>query len=345
MNNMNNINYINNFYKKYPYFDILFYKKINNGINNENNCLEFKENLCTHNDILESRVIHKINNLSNIQILMYYDNCKNKNNHISSLNDFYNIYNDFDIDWYKRFNLDINDKNYYDILVHMHKFGYNENRIYSLKSFEKKFGINLYFIKYFYNDFYNKSYIDIAEILFENNNFKKYILSNEKYDDIFNNIIYKNENIQYNIDIESILNQTFKKFIENNKNDNNKYLEVLYKSYLYHNYYIKNIDNLTNIIINYNSSNSGMACHYEEPVESGSSNNHIIPISHVNDSINNYLPKINEKNNNIFLIGHAIVNNINEVLHDLSNKNLGKNLEKGISLIIRAKNEELNIKN
>jgi glycosyltransferase involved in cell wall biosynthesis len=55
-----------------------------------------------------------------------------------------------------------------------------------------------------------------------------------------------------------------------------------------------------------------------------------------------YYDYLKLENNNI--IGRNEVNNIYEVLIDLDNINLNY-LEKGISLIIRAKNEELNIKN
>ena len=59
----------------------------------------------------------------------------------------------------------------------------------------------------------------------------------------------------------------------------------------------------------------------------------------MNFGIYTYLKK---KNKNI--VGRDIVNNIYEVLIDLKNIHHKNRLEKGISLIIRAKNEELNIK-
>ena len=169
-------------------------------------------------------------------------------NNILSIKNFYNNYKDFDIIWYKKFNKDKFNKIYYEI-IDIFQNSINENVVYSYNTFEKKYNIDLYFVKNFYNKFNDKSYIDIAIYLIENNNYKKYILSNESYNNIFNKKFIEDKLTNKNLISMSILHKILdsKKYI-------NKNIEILYKSYLYNNYYIKYITNVLDLIVTYNLS-------------------------------------------------------------------------------------------
>ena len=316
--NINNIKFIYSekiFYLKYPDFKIEEYKKFNN---------------IDHNNILTE----------------YYFN---KNNNIRSINHFYKKYSDFNLVLYKNiYNIHLghileNDDDYI-------YYWYNNKDIYSIDDFYElypTFNLNIY--KYF-----NKNLIcnlDNKSILYQfkikNNTdmiysfdtfYKNYSKFNLKLYKLFNdlnnynddeiiihfhsigiplNLVYNESMIndnQFNIEIYKGLNKDLK-----NLNDD----ELIF----HWSKYGKNQDRIYSIDTfkkKYFDTNITNAFDIIEWMNSG-----------IYRSLEN-------KDNRI--IGRDIVNNIYEVLIDLSYPYSKNKLTSGISLIIRAKNEEYNLK-
>ena len=229
MNLINNdINkYINLFYKKYPTFNIIEYKKFNNIISN-----------------------------NNINILYNYD-ISDKNNIICSVKDFYNKYPDFDLIIYKLFNKELNMKNI-ELLIHWHNIGINQNKISSIKNIINKYNIDIDFIKLFYVKFFNNTYLEILTLIYYDKD--SYIFTEKDFDtkySEFNIEIYKsfNDNLLFDNDIK------YKSYwYHNHINDSNiiysinsfykiysyKYITI-YKN-IYNLYYINDIEIIKNSV-------------------------------------------------------------------------------------------------
>ena len=129
------MDFIKSFYIKYPYFNILEYKKFN----------------------------PKLKNLTNIGLLHYYDINIINEKLICSIKDFYILYPYFDIIFYKIYydwtnQIKSDNINY---LIHYHNIGVVENRIYSLNNFKERYNVDFIFLQSFYNKFTNKSEIEI----------------------------------------------------------------------------------------------------------------------------------------------------------------------------------------
>ena len=134
------------------------------------------------------------------------------NNLISYINEFYKIYKDFDILFYKkilniRFCTFNNEIDYY---INYHKN--NEIHLSCFEEFNKFYKIDYNFLKKFYNDFSNKKdyfifnqlvkYIDIIDIINEINIKSKYILSKNYFYLIYKDFdIFFYKDLLKNIDI------------------------------------------------------------------------------------------------------------------------------------------------
>ena len=346
--NISKISYIYSikfFSIKYPLFniqDFIFfnnkYQDDNNNIFNNFNTLKDKEcQIISVKDFYNKYKNFNINiykSLLNIKYNIYFKNddeyiydwySNNKDKYYDDyLNDFYNLYHDFDINIYKYFNKISNNNNINIFFDFENKISNNENIIYSKSSFYKKFS-NFNKDTYISYNNLNKYTEDELIIHFHNIGLKENLIYNESYNDIkinFNIKIYKN----LNKDIEKLNEkELIVHYLKNASKEGRIYsLESFYRVYPDYNFDIKSKKYNFHLFIDNNNLHKIAE---EDKI-----------IYFMNFGIYNYFKK---KNNNI--VGRDIVNNIYEVLIDL--KNIHKNkLEKGISLIIRAKNEELNIK-
>ena len=298
--------------------------------------------------ILDEYKLFNKKNMTDIQIYNYYNGLTNsqKNKIVISNADFYIKNPDFndllyDSDIYTFYNLNSEDK---------------LNKIYSLESFfynYPDFSVNIY-------KKFNNIKDEEDEII---------VISNFLNNKSKNNIIYsintfKNNNPDFDLDIYKFSNNLNNNYSDEELilqwfDDKNKNIEVfsintfllnfkdfnlnLYKSL---NYQLKNYSEKELIIYWLKDSNS---FNKENKVFSIKSFYDIYPyykldLSNSLDSnkiITYFKYDVYKKRNN-GLIGRKYVSNINEVLVDLEQSK--PNLRNGISLIIRAKNEELNIK-
>jgi glycosyltransferase involved in cell wall biosynthesis len=341
------------FYFKYPSFNIEEFKKFNN-----------------------------IKDTNNFQIINKYYSITNKKDIIVSISDFYNKISFFDLNIYKNFNKNLVFKYDDDYIYYWYTSGKNFNEIYSIDTFYKSYpDFNLSIYKYFNNIGNTKSIneliIEFYNIFCKNKNiiyslksfynnylaFDKdiYLCLNDlnKYNEyeliIHWHSIGKNINLIYNDTFinnksfsELSTNKLFKNFSLNIYKNLNKDIENLsFKDLIIHWYNIGRFENrIYSIETFYN-----IYPMYDFNIESNKYNFNIYSnltnynneedkiIYWMNNGIYEYYKKYNPN-----IIGRQNVNNIQEVLIDLSN-NLHKiELNQGISLIIRAKNEELNIK-
>ena len=133
---------INTFYTKYPDFNIIEYKNLNN----------------------------ELKNLNIFDIFLHYHLNFENNKFIHSVNYFYKKYDYFNIIEYKIFNPDLK-LTEYEYLIHWDKNGINENRICSINYFKNiNPEIDINFIKLFYEEFKNISDIEIIKIFLDKNN-------------------------------------------------------------------------------------------------------------------------------------------------------------------------------
>ena len=306
---------IKDFYTKYKKFDIHLYKEI----------LYYRNNISFKTD--------------NEYIYYWYNNDKNKY-YTDYLNDFYKLYSDFNINIYKCFNKNILYKNYNEIILLYDFYNKIKNNninlskiIYSKKTFYlyyKKFNINYYILL---NNLQNYSEEEVIIHFYtiglklnlkymnnnennnnENNNENNNNDNNNNYDDIFDLNIYK----KLNKDIDKLSD----KELVNHYLHFAKIEDRIYSKYSFYQKYPEfNSNNyMKNTRINFLKEDEKI-------------------IYYMTKGIYDYLHNINKD-----IIGRNIVNNIYEVLIDLTNKYPKNRLTKGISLIIRAKNEENNIK-
>ena len=180
--------FLENFYKNNDKFNFYQFKYFNLDLNKE------------------------IIGYNNIDLITHYSKNNKDNNLISSIKEFYNIYPDFDLIFYKLIYSELSFDNDIQYLSYYHNIGKNQNNIYSFNSFKKKFNVDLEFIKIFYNIFYNKNDIEIIKYLLNNNNI-----------DIYSEYIFNNKFPNFNITIYKLFN-------------NNIYFinDILYKSHWYH---------------------------------------------------------------------------------------------------------------
>lgn len=174
----------------------------------------------------------KLSKLNGILLLVHYHLYGVKNNFISSIKEFYKIYQSYDIIFYKLFykNLIYNDDIYYLIDYYNDK----NDKIISMIDFKNKYNIDYDFLRLFYTEFINKNDYDIAKILIneiakydndnnhnQNNTNKKSII-NKKY--ILSNLEFIQRYPTFNLNIYKLLN--------NDKHINNNDIQI--KSYWYH---------------------------------------------------------------------------------------------------------------
>jgi glycosyltransferase involved in cell wall biosynthesis len=322
--NFNTIEYLNfnkNISKKYKKLNISIFNEYHNLKNKDNIIISIEDfynknknfNLNLYKGILKNNNLIFIND--NEYLYYYYSNINNNEqyyNKLSSVEEFYNKYQNFNINLYKYFNK-IKNTNIIDIYIEFdYNIKFNKNIIYSLNSFYNCF-------KNFHKDIYK--FCNNLEIYFEN----ELIIHFHSIGMHLNLICDKNTFIEkykdFSLKIYKIFNKDLKNLSDselivhwlNNKDPKKIYsIKTFYQ--VYPNIYFDNND------INYlNLTEEDKIIYW----------------------VDNVLLKYEYKND---IIGHDTVNNILEVLEDL--KNIDKNkLEKGISLIIRAKNEEDNIKN
>jgi glycosyltransferase involved in cell wall biosynthesis len=181
--NRDNVIYsIKKFYDKYPYFNIIEYKKLNNILQNYNN----------------------------LETMVHYHNDGIKNIYLSSLKEFNLLYPDFDIIFYKIFyhkNIDDISNNFKIINNYHHKDKY-VNNITCIKEFTKIYDIDFTFMKKLYNIFTYSNEIEIVKTIIKNNNLE-YIYSEKDFYRIYNEFnlkIYKafNYNLEFEEDIKYI---------------------------------------------------------------------------------------------------------------------------------------------
>lgn len=294
--------------------------------------------------------LKKFNNIDiNKNLILDYYYTNEKNNIIISINDFYEKYPLFNLNLYKniyyiKYNITFNNDNEY--IYHWYK---NDiNNYYNINNFNKKYpSFNLSIYKYFNRDLIknldNKSilyYFDLNKndntIYSSEQFYKKYSNFNKDIYKIFNNLEnYTDEELIIHYDsIGKPLNLIHNQHTINNLDFN----LILYKSLN------KDLINLNDTELTIHWFKYGK---YQNRIYSKYTFNQIYP--NLNFETDNKI--IHWMNIGIYeefkkknIIGRDIVNNIYEVLIDLSNVYPKNKLEKGISLIIRAKNEECNLK-
>ena len=359
-----NVHKINNiysekiFYIKYPNFNLKDYCNFNNDrrdtikIYNEYNVNKNKESIITSiNDFfikypnfnLEKckKILSKKNIIfsTDNEYLYYWYNNQDSTDLELINNEIKNTYQDFNINIYKQFNKIIVDScDYNEILLDFTNILDKSNIIYSIETF---YNLHCDFDKDIYCTFNSFDIcrgdddiiIDFSNKLNNINHFDKNIIIYslatffEVYNKIFNIDIYRELN-------KDLSNMTNKQLIIHwyinvlNSNTNRIYsIETFYKKYPHLNFDSESV-----------SYNFRL---FNEFIEEESNLDETKKIIYwMKTGIYNYIKR---KNKNI--IGHDIVNDIYEVLLDLESEKCNtKSLEKGISLIIRAKNEELNLK-
>ena len=164
--------------------------------------------------------LNNIDETDKIKLLKHYQSVGEKNNYLTSINDFYNLYPNFNILFYKKINTDIHYENNIDYMYHYHYIGVKESRFYSVENFKETYNklynidINFIFLKNFYDIFNNKNYFEIIIILINDGDTFKYIYSE-------NDFFYKYPD--FDIEIYKLFNKD-KYFIN----------DIKYKSYWYH---------------------------------------------------------------------------------------------------------------
>ena len=315
--NINRIKYIYSekmFYLKYPSFNIEHYKKFNNINENSNILNEYNQNECRNNLIISiDNFYHKY---SNFNLFTYKNIYEIKNNKIL----------DNDIDY---------------IIDFMNNGNYNEEE----KVDKFNFSLYKYFNKNIVKNFGNISIIhdykinerEKCDLIFSFETFyKKYPTFNKELYKLLNNLSGYNEEdlIIHFIDIGIPLNLIYNEKMINDFN---------IKIYKELNKDLNNLDNNQLIIHWYKYGKYDRIYSKDTFYLKYPNYTHLKSESEIIDWMYNGVYKdiktINER-----IIGRNIVNNIYEVLIDLFNPYPKEKLEKGISLIIRAKNEESNIK-
>ena len=347
--NIDKITYISKklFKIKYPFFNILDFKKFNLKYENNSEIFTVYHNLKDKDNIIVStnQFYNKYNNyniniyksLLNLKYKLYFKNdneyiyhyYNNKNyyeDYNNYLEKFSNKYPDFNINLYKYFN-NIKSNDFISIIFEFeYQINIDSTIIYSINSFYKKYQNFKKQIYESYNDLnnYNEEelilhfhIIGLKENLIYNDNFKELNIKNN-----FNTKIYKN----LNKDLEKLNEKELMTYFYKNKDKDDRIysIESFYNKYSSYDFSIKSRKYNFNLF----SDNDNLNKLSEEDKI----------IYFMNVGIYKYLKKQNKN-----IVGRNVVNNIYEVLIDL--KNITRdNLQRGISLIIRAKNEEQNIK-
>ena len=252
----------------------------------------------------EDRIIYEIFN--------FYHNYPNKDKLIISVKNFYSKYLDFNINIYKSF-INNNNLNSEKELILNFINNSKENIIYSDKTFYDKYqDFDLEFYKLFTGTFDKIDEEEQLLIHFLNSDKKLYNMSGflQTYPNFSINI-YK----QLNKDIE---NMSTKELIVH------WYKKGIYQNRIY------SIESFYNIYPELKSM-------YDNELNINEQENNIV--TWMNKDVYQYIKNKYETQK---IIGRDIVNNIYEVLIDLKQEKIV--LEPGLSLIIRAKNEEPNIK-
>jgi len=364
-----NINIFKNFYEKLEFENdieyVKYWHKNNNLISSINdiiNIFNFNINLF--------KEIYNLYFKSDEYIIQYW--IKNKDNYIFSIETFYKEIDDFNFNLFIKHFPNMKLLNKKELIKYYIENIKNINYIYSIKQFYIKypnFNINEY--KRINNLQTNFEFNLINDFFKMNKKITENILNDPKFNlkiySIFceNKIFYENKNIIYSI-------ETFYKAYPNFNTEiylliNNLniftnediiihfYRDGIPKNLPYNEYTIPNFNlniykNLNLDLINL--SNRDLVLHW---LNKGKYEIRIYSIETYNLAYPNILLYDEEKiikwmreeiyieNKNKNIIGREIVNNIYEVLIDLKNPTPKKELEKGISLIIRAKNEEINI--
>jgi glycosyltransferase involved in cell wall biosynthesis len=275
-------------------------------------------------NIEDYKKIHNINFSTNLSIYNEYNLIENKDNIVISIDDFYNKNKNFNINIYKYY---LNSNNIY--------FSNDNDYIYYLikiNDIDKYYTLNQNYNNNIYIHF-NVPYIDLAYLKYKDfdKDFYKLIYNLNNYND--EEVILHYKNIGIELKYASNISEINEENIGFNLN--------IYKSL--------NIDlkNMNSSELFYHWFNKGK---YEDRIYSVKSFimkypelEHKFELNELNiiNWMNNEIRKKNIEND---YIGRKVINDIYEVLIDLKNpfpKNL---LKHGISLIIRAKNEELNLK-
>ena len=310
---------IKHFYKKYPDFDLEYCKKI----------------------LIKKNILYKTDN----EYIYYWYNNQNITNPEYFMIEFKKEYPDFNMMIYKFFRSSISscpiytNEDDYSILLDFININDKSNLIYSIDTFYK---INATFDKDIYYLFNNidinidKSFND-ENIICDYFDLKIKDLESSSSKIIYNISTFLENHRDFNIKLYRVLNKDLsimndKELIihwyKEGKNQNRIYsIETFYKTYPFLNF---NINSTSYNFIFFNELlNNNYIGEQSDEVDK--------IIYWMENGVYNYLKR---KNKNI--VGRDIVNNIYEVLIDLEQNK--PSLEKGISLIIRAKNEELNLK-
>ena len=368
------------FNNKFPNFNINICKKYYSTLIFDND-IKYKS-YWFHNKINSISSLEDIIHKYNFEIILYkytynldYETDENiilhwidnKNNSIYSVQTYFNTILDFNynlfikhfpiVKWMSKFDI----INYYVKNINKINYIYSIQQFYiqypnfNLEEYKKKNKVNSNFEFNIINEFYQS---------------KKNIYENIKLNADFNITIYKYfneknlyEKIIYSIDSFYKIYNTFNKDLYILLNNLEYYseealiihfhsiglkLNLAYNEYTIPQFSIKiykelNLDliNLNNVELVIHWYNKGQ---YEGRIFSIETFNKIYPDINLNDEekIIYWMTKGIYLDNTCF-IGREIVNNIYEVLIDLSNPLPKNKLEDGISLIIRAKNEECNI--
>ena len=304
---------INDFYEKYPNFNLNYCKKI----------------------LLKKNIKFETDN----EYLYYWYNNQDCIDLNIITNQFNKSYKDFNLNIYKKFN-NTNNKNDNDheIILDFSNISDKSNIIYSIETFYKlnhDFDKDIYCIFNLFDILKSNEDIIIdfldRKLINDNNKNKQIIYSISTFLEVYNS--------DFNIDIYRALNKDLSNMTNKEliihwyKSDKNRIysIETFYKKYPFLNF------NSESVSYNFKL--------FNEYIDNENDLNETKKIIYwMTTGIYNYMKR---KNKNI--VGRDIVNDIYEVLLDLDLsldklKTNKQSMEKGISLIIRAKNEEFNLK-
>jgi glycosyltransferase involved in cell wall biosynthesis len=368
----NRISSLNEFKKKYPNIILNSEKSIIEWF--QNNYMKHKINYEMNHQINNFFIKNNVSNFNYNEFINFNQDCSindftyffkkisfQKKNVILSLQDFYNKYPNFNLDIYKLFNKNIFFPTNEEYIYHWyHNHTHNKDIIYCTKMFYEKYpDFNYEIFTLFHKN-------DLKNIDNSNNNYYLEILS---YFDsnLSNKFIYSVKS--YNELYPFIRVETYKKIFLKDKNISDiECIIHIYNHLILGDtiYEIKNrVLNKMNINIYRNLNYENINLTDNELIEKwlliDSNNNHnkifnkesfykAYPEYEFFKTIDNSDGYENEEDKIVYMMKggiykyqseRKIVNNISEVLIDLDQPKY--KLNPGISLIIRAKNEELNV--
>ena len=197
----NRISSVSDFYRRYPLFNVNFYKNISKSINN------------TNNDLMYEYHEKKINGYGSIY---------------GSINEFYVENSTFDMNIYRICNKDLVSLTDNEIIIHYIVHGKNENRIINDKQFiEENKEFDIYFYKNSNKDLISMSIPELIKHYITHGKNEDRIKNEEEFNMKYTNFdvtLYKNKNNLINLtdkEIKCHYMLYYKNDNDSNNNDNN----------------------------------------------------------------------------------------------------------------------------